>query len=78
MIDRVALRPREVSRILGVSLRTVHNWIRHRQLPAKKVGRVTLIPLDALQQWLNKLGGSPSAPAASGIDRNALLGRGYR
>ncbi|MDW8080238.1 MAG: helix-turn-helix domain-containing protein [Thermoguttaceae bacterium] len=52
MTERVAVRPREVCRLLGVSLRTVHSWIRTGKLPAKKVGRVVLVPVEALHQWV--------------------------
>lgn len=41
--NREYLTPKEVARELGVTVRTVRNWIHAKQLVAKKVGGVVRI-----------------------------------
>jgi len=39
----------EAASMLGVSSRTIQNYIRTKQLPARKLGRRTVVPLRALE-----------------------------
>jgi excisionase family DNA binding protein len=46
---------------LNVSRSTVHHWIDEMELPALKIGRVTRIPVAALEVFLaaHQLNGGP-------------------
>lgn len=52
LAGRLALRPAEAARVLGVSER----WIRQnlRRLPVVREGGVVLIPTDSLREWLRR------------------------
>lgn len=51
-VGRVTLRKREAAQSLGVSERTVHSMIASGQLRAVKLGRVVLIPVEAIQAFI--------------------------
>ena len=51
------LSPAEFAEELSVSLASVQAWIRDGRLPAIRLGRITLIPKDALQRLLGDQGG---------------------
>jgi len=53
------LTPEQFAAGLGVSLATVQSWVRDRRLPAVRLGRVTLIPEDALRRILDRAEGVP-------------------
>ncbi len=44
----------EFARELGVPAGRVQAWIREGQLPAVRLGRLTLIPKDALRRMLER------------------------
>jgi len=50
--NRLALRPREMARALGVSQRTLFEWARRRGLPHTKIGRAVLFLPAQVEQWL--------------------------
>jgi len=50
--DRLAMRPREAARSLGISQRTLFTWTRAGLVPHVRVGGVVLFPVDVLRQWL--------------------------
>ena len=52
LADRLALRPREVALVLGVSDRTVREWMCHEGLPYLRLRNVVLIPCAELEAWL--------------------------
>lgn len=52
--SRLALRPKEVSKALGVGERTVRKWMRDDALPYRQLDGVVLIPRRALEQWLEE------------------------
>ena len=55
------LRPEEVARALGVSVRTLSRWTALRQGPPRiKIGRQTLFAATSLRRWLTSLEQSPS------------------
>jgi hypothetical protein len=49
---RIALRPREAARAVGVSLGTLMSW-RDVGLPHVCVGRCILVPVSELRTWLS-------------------------
>ncbi len=52
LADRLALRPREAARVLGVSERTLRALL--PELPHVRVGGVVLLPVDPLREWLRE------------------------
>jgi excisionase family DNA binding protein len=48
-IDAGFARVADVARALGVSVATVQRWIREGRLPAVHLGRLVLVPEDALR-----------------------------
>ena len=50
--DRLALRPEEAARVLGVSERTLRAWL--PELPHVRRGGVVLIPVEPLREWLKE------------------------
>jgi excisionase family DNA binding protein len=58
---RVALRVKEACASLSISRSTIYEEIRAGRLKALKAGSRTLIPVEAIDAWLNSL---PDAKAA--------------
>jgi len=50
-IEPILIGKKECATALGVSVRTIENLISRKELPARKVGRRTLIPYRALQAF---------------------------
>lgn len=64
LLDRIALRPREVAGALGVGLRKVEDWIASGRLGARKPDEgVVVVPLHELLAFLDD---HPYAPRESG------------
>lgn len=53
-IPRLALKLREAAAAIGVSERTVWEWVRSGDLPSLRRGRVVLIPIRELRDWLTR------------------------
>jgi excisionase family DNA binding protein len=51
---RLALRPREAAKALGVSERTLWSWTQQGRVPCKRIGKAVLYPVDALRRWLDE------------------------
>jgi excisionase family DNA binding protein len=47
----ILVTKREAALALSVSVRTIENFIRRKQLPARKIGRRRLIPLLSLEAF---------------------------
>ncbi len=45
---------REAASLLGICARTVENLIARKELPCRRIGRRTLIPFAALQQFAKR------------------------
>lgn len=60
--NRLAVSLSEGAAMLGVSRRTLESYIRMRRLPARKIGRRTLILVRELQNFLRR--DQPSASPA--------------
>ena len=54
LADRLALRPKEAAEALGISQRTLRDWMRNEALPYAHVGNVILIRCDDLCRWLKE------------------------
>ena len=50
LADRLALRPAEAARALGISERTLRSLL--PQLPVVRTDGAVLIPVEALREWL--------------------------
>jgi excisionase family DNA binding protein len=60
--SRLTVRPREMARMLGVSLRTLQNWMAQRGLPHMRIGRMVLLDPHAVQQWLQSVNERNTGP----------------
>lgn len=49
---RLALRPGEAAKALGISDRTLRTWMRDEGLPYARVGGAVLIPCAQLEAWM--------------------------
>lgn len=61
--EKLAVSVREASGMLSVSARTIQNYIAAKLLPARKIGRRTVIPVRALENFLRTDHASPVRPA---------------
>jgi excisionase family DNA binding protein len=50
--ERLAVDTRTAAHMLSVSARTIQNYIAAKMLPARKIGRRTVIPVRALENFL--------------------------
>jgi len=50
----LALSPEKVANKLGLSPRTIREMIHNREIPAVQVGRRWIIPVKALEHWLDE------------------------
>jgi excisionase family DNA binding protein len=50
--QRIALRPRDAAKALGISERLLWDWTHHGDIPHVRMGRTILYPVDAVQTWL--------------------------
>jgi len=51
--ERLALSTREAAATIGLSQRTLQKYIQTGRLPARRIGRRTLITVEDLQLFLN-------------------------
>jgi excisionase family DNA binding protein len=52
--ERLALRPAEAARLLGVSGRTLWSWTSRGLIPFIRINRTILYPYSALKEWLDQ------------------------
>jgi excisionase family DNA binding protein len=50
--EAIALRPRQAAAALGISLSTLERLTKAGEVPAVKMGRCTVYPVDGLKTWL--------------------------
>lgn len=62
VVIRGFLRVEDFASALGVKPDRVHAWIREGKLPAIRLGRLTLVPEDALRRMLMRQEGEHRAP----------------
>lgn len=58
---KLAVSIAEAARLLGVSSRTIQNFLHAKRLPARKIGRRTVISVRALEDFLRTDQPSPGA-----------------
>jgi excisionase family DNA binding protein len=54
LADRLALRPAEATKALGISEKTLRKWMRERELPYARLDGVVLIPRGSLERWIEE------------------------
>jgi excisionase family DNA binding protein len=59
----------EAARRLGLSARTVAAMVSRRDLPSRKVGRRRIIPVAALEAFVNREQGAPSSRESAKTSR---------
>jgi excisionase family DNA binding protein len=52
--EKIALNVSEVAELLGVSRPVVYQLIHREDFPAFKIGKRTLVPRLALEEWANR------------------------
>jgi excisionase family DNA binding protein len=60
--QKLAVNTREAAQMLSVSPRTIQNYIAAKLLPARKIGRRTVISVKALEAFLRTDHASPTRP----------------
>lgn len=58
-IQKIAVGIREAAAMLSISPRSVQNYIYAKLLPARKIGRRTVVPVRALEAFLRTDHASP-------------------
>lgn len=62
--DRLALRPAEAAKTLGICERTLRSWMQNEALPYLRLGGSVLIPVGELRAWLaERIGATRTADA---------------
>jgi excisionase family DNA binding protein len=51
-LPRLALRPREAARALGISPRKLWQLTNCGEIPCTRIGRCVVYPVDVLREWL--------------------------
>ena len=54
MAERLAVGIDEAAEMLGVGRSTLHRYVRAGLIPHVRIGRRIVIPLAALERWLNE------------------------
>ncbi len=65
-VEKLALRPREACRALGVCPRTLWKWTQEGRIPCVRVGKTVLYPKDLLAEWLRREAAQQAAAAGQG------------
>jgi len=52
MEDRIAYRPLEAAKMLGIGKSKVYELMARKELPSIRLGGSLLIPVQALNQWV--------------------------
>ncbi len=60
--EKLAVSTREAAQMLSLSPRTIQNYIAAKLLPARKIGRRTVISVRALELFLRSDHASPTRP----------------
>lgn len=66
-LGKLAVDIREAAQMLSVSPRTIQNYIRAKMLPARKIGRRTVISVRALEIFLRT-----DHPSLSEVENDAV------
>jgi excisionase family DNA binding protein len=63
MVTKLAVGIAEAAQMLSVSRRTIQHYVSAKLIPARKIGRRTLITVKALEAFLRTDHASPVRPA---------------
>lgn len=53
-IERKAVSVAEAAKMIGISINRAYELVRSGEMPAKHVGKRWLVPLAALEKWLEE------------------------
>ncbi len=53
-MERMLLKPSEVTKILGIGRSMVYELIAQKEIPSIRLGRCIRVPLGALQRWVKE------------------------
>jgi excisionase family DNA binding protein len=73
--DKLAVDVREAAYRLSVSPRTIQNYVRAKMLPARKIGRRTVITVRALENFLRTDQPSPGVGLRRELQQEARMQR---
>ncbi len=51
-MEKLLLKPSEVTQILGIGRSLVYELIARKEIPSIRLGRCIRVPSESLQQWL--------------------------
>lgn len=68
---RLALRPAEAAKALGVCTKTMDRLIAAGTVPSLRVGGLRLIPVDGLRDWLRRKSEAPAGEGGAIVERSA-------
>ncbi len=54
---RLALRPKEAARAMGISERLLWTWTNAGEIPHVRMGKAIIYPVHVLREWLAKQAG---------------------
>jgi len=54
-MEKLLLKPSEVTKILGIGRSLVYELIARREIPSIRLGRCIRIPSESLKQWLKDM-----------------------
>ena len=52
-VERLAVSKKEAATMIGVSERSIDNWVKQGKITARKVGSRVLLPVKALQDFID-------------------------
>lgn len=53
-MEKLLLKPSEVTKILGIGRSLVYDLIARKEIPSVRLGRCLRVPKESLQQWLKE------------------------
>jgi prophage regulatory protein len=51
-MERLLLKPMEVTQVLGIGRSLVYELIARKEIPSVRLGRCIRVPADSLKRWL--------------------------
>ncbi len=79
-IPCLAMRVRDAAKAIGVSERTLWEWIYAGKVPHIRMGKIVLLPVDTLREWLRQqsifksVENDDRLPEVPGVDGGAEAG----
>ncbi|WP_232841813.1 helix-turn-helix domain-containing protein [Caldicellulosiruptor acetigenus] len=53
--EKLTYTPKELAKVLNISLTTVFKLIKQKEIPVIRIGRKVLIPKAKLKDWIDKV-----------------------